>query len=82
MAKRDVSLNNSEAVQASNGLIGGSIIDTLNGCACVLGFISEFHCRKPAGELTPEVEAGLVYVVDHVLDAIEKQSKEMQADHD
>lgn len=72
MATRDIS--NSEAVQASNGLIASVVSDTLDNCAAVLAFVSEFHCRKPASE-SELIEEGLVYVIDYVLDAIEKQSK-------
>jgi hypothetical protein len=70
--------NNSDDVQASNGLIGPDVRDTLDSCAAVLSFVSEFHCRLPA---SGEFEEGLTYVVDYVLDALEKQSKEMEATH-
>jgi hypothetical protein len=69
------------AVQASNRLIGIHVVDTLDSCAAVLSFVSEFLCRKPASELSDEVEEGFTYVVDYVLDAIEKQSKELEARH-
>jgi hypothetical protein len=69
---------NSEAAQASNGLVGPVISDTLDNCAAVLSFVSEFHCRVPATELAEESETGLTYIVDYVLDAIEKQSKELE----
>jgi hypothetical protein len=72
---------NSEDAQASNALVGGTIADTLESCAWVLAFLSEFHCRKPSSELSDSVEAGMVLVIDWVLDAVEKQSKQLEVDH-
>ena len=73
--------NNSEGVQASNVLVGSSIPDTLENCAFVLAFLSDFHARKPGSELSEEAEAGLCSVVDWVLDAVQKQAKELEVHH-
>jgi hypothetical protein len=73
--------SNSEDAQASNALVGGTIADTLESCAWVLAFLSEFHVRKPCREMNESAEAGLVLVVDWVLDAITKQSKQLEVDH-
>ena len=73
--------NNSEDAQASNALVGSSIADTLESCSWVLALLSEFHCRKPASEVSESVEAGMVLVIDWVLDAVEKQSKELEVNH-
>ena len=73
--------NNPEDVQASNALVGSNISDTLENCAWVLALLSEFHCRKPASELSDEVEAGLVLAIDWVLDAVEKQAKQLEVNH-
>jgi hypothetical protein len=72
---------NSEDVQASNRLVGGNIPDTLESCAWVLALLSEFHCRKPASELSESAEAGMVLVIDWVLDAVEKQAKQLEVNH-
>jgi hypothetical protein len=69
---------NPEDVQASNRLVGSTIADTLENCAVVLAFLSDFHCRKPCSELSPQAEAGLCLVVDWVLDAVEKQASELE----
>ena len=72
--------NNSEVVQASNALVGETIPDTLENCGFVLAFISDFHTRNSIGERDKSV-AGLNLVVSWVLDAIEKQEKELEGHH-
>jgi hypothetical protein len=72
--------NNSEAVQASNRLVGDTIPDTLENCAFVLAFLSDFHTRNSIGERDKSV-AGLNLVVEWVLDAVEKQASELEVDH-
>jgi hypothetical protein len=73
--------NNSEDAQASNCLVGSNIPDTLENCRFVLAFLSDFHARKSCSEMNDYAEAGLVLVVDWVLDAVEKQSKELEVHH-
>jgi hypothetical protein len=73
--------NNPEDVQASNALVGSNISDTLENCAAVLAFLSDFHARTSAGELSEHAESGLCLVVDWVLDAVEKQSSELEVTH-
>jgi hypothetical protein len=70
--------NNAEDVQASNALVGNTISDTLEHCASVLAFISDFHTRNSDGQMDDGSETGLVLVVDWVLDAIKKQSKALE----
>ncbi len=73
--------NNPEAVQASNALVGSNIPDTLENCACVLAFLSDFHARKPGSEFGDEAADGLCLVVDWVLDAVQKQASELVVRH-
>ena len=73
--------NNSDDVQASNALVGSNIPDTLDNCACVLAFLSDFHARKAASTMNGGAQDGLCLVVDWVLDAVEKQAKELEVDH-
>jgi hypothetical protein len=73
--------NNPEDVQASNALVGSNISDTLENCACVLAFLSDFHARKPCSEMNDHAEAGLYLVVDWVGDAVEKQLNELEVTH-
>jgi hypothetical protein len=72
---------NSEDVQASNRLVENNISDTLENCAFVLAFLSEFHVRKPGGEMNEHAKAGLCLVVDWVLDAVEKQANQLEVHH-
>lgn len=71
----------SEGAQASNALVGDNIPDTLENCAVVLAFLSEFHSRNAVSELSDRVEAGLVSVIHWVEDAIAKQAEELEVDH-
>jgi hypothetical protein len=72
---------NPEDVQASNALIDSTILGTLENCACVFAFVSDFHARKPGSELGDEAAAGLCSVVDWVLDAVQKQASELVVHH-
>ena|ERR1700682_3644137 len=72
---------NPEDVQASNALVGSNISDTLENCACVLAFLSDFHTRKTHSEMNDGAATGLVLVVDWVLDAVEKQASELVVHH-
>jgi hypothetical protein len=72
---------NPEDVQASNALVGSNISDTLDNCRCVLAFLSDFHARTSASTMNGGAQDGLCLVVDWVLDAVEKQSKELEVDH-
>jgi hypothetical protein len=69
--------NNPEPLLASNALIGRDIIGTLDNCACVLAFLSDFHARKSGSEMNASAQDGLCSVVEWVLDAVEKQSSEL-----
>jgi hypothetical protein len=71
---------NPEEVQASNRLVGGTISDTLESVTCVLAFLSDYHARNSGSELSRTVEDGLCSVIDWVLDAVEKQAKELEVD--
>jgi hypothetical protein len=73
--------NNAEDVQASNALVGSTIADTLESCSWVLAFLSDFHVRKPCSEMNEDAEAGLVLVIDWVLDAVEKQANQLEVHH-
>jgi hypothetical protein len=73
--------NNSEDIQASNALVGSNISDTLESCACVLAFLSDFHARKSGSQLSRSAEDGLCSVIDFVLDAVEKQAAELEVHH-
>jgi hypothetical protein len=70
--------NNSEDAQASNALVGSSISDTLENCRVVLAFLSDFHTRKASGTNVRGAQDGLCLVIDWVLDAVEKQSAELE----
>jgi hypothetical protein len=72
---------NPEDVQASNALVGSNISDTLENCACVLAFLSDFHTRKVSGTNVRGAQDGLCLVVDWVLDAVEKQANELEVPH-
>ena len=69
---------NPEDVQASNALVGSTISDTLENCAVVLAFLSDFHARTTCSELSPQAEAGLCSVVNWVWDAIRTQASELE----
>ena len=73
--------NNPEDVQASNALVGSNISDTLENCAAVLAFLSDFHARTSGSQMNGNAETGLCLVVDWVLDAVEKQSSELEVTH-
>ena len=70
---------NSEDAQ-SNCLVADTIADTMENCAFVLAFISDFHTRQSIGERDKSV-AGLCLVLEWVLDAVEKQAKELEVNH-
>ena len=53
--------HNPEDIQASNALVGSNISDTLENCACVLAFLSDFHTRKPCSEMNDEAKTGLFW---------------------
>jgi hypothetical protein len=72
--------SNPEDVQASNALVGGNIPDTLENCAVVLAFLSDYHARNSIGERVG-ADAGLNLVIEWVEDAIKKQASELEVDH-
>ena len=72
---------NTDAAQASNALVGPRIPDTLENCAAVVAFLSDFHTRLSGGAMDDGAEAGLNLVIDWLLDAIHLQSKELEVDH-
>jgi hypothetical protein len=79
---RDVwRFHNTDGAQGSNALVGPRIPDTLEKCAWVLAFLSDFHTRQSDGAMEEHAEAGLALVVDWLLDAINLQAKELEVDH-
>jgi hypothetical protein len=72
--------SNPEDVQASNALVGSNIPDTLENCAVVLAFLSDYHTRNSIGE-RDGADAGLNLVIEWVEDAIKKQANALEVDH-
>jgi hypothetical protein len=58
--------NNPESVQASNGLVGSNLGDTLLNCACVAAFLSDFHTGRTGSEMNEHAKTGLVFVCDYL----------------
>jgi hypothetical protein len=82
VAARDVwRFHNTDAAQGSNALVGPRIPDTLENCARVLAFLSDFHTRQSDGGMDDGAEAGLALVIDWLLDAVKLQSKELEVNH-